>query len=74
MSGHLTDRQLLIERRAREWVVQYGEAPSVRELAAAVGVSSPSSIAYQLRRMRERGGAVETRGRRPSGRCPHCGQ
>ncbi|WP_268248477.1 hypothetical protein [Streptomyces melanogenes] len=36
-------------------MVQYGEAPSVRELAAAVGVSSPSSIAYQLRRMRERG-------------------
>ncbi|MFG2142591.1 hypothetical protein ACGFRG_00065 [Streptomyces sp. NPDC048696] len=72
MSSHLTDRQMLIERSAREWVVEHGEAPSVRELAAAVGVSSPSSIAYQLRRMRERGVAVETRGR-PSGRCPHCG-
>ncbi|WP_405598231.1 MULTISPECIES: hypothetical protein [unclassified Streptomyces] len=68
----LTDRQMRIIRSAREWTAEYGEAPSVRELAAAVGVSSSSSIAYQLRRLRELGITVETRGRR-SGRCPYCG-
>ncbi|MFG3369659.1 hypothetical protein ACIPWY_31050 [Streptomyces sp. NPDC090032] len=68
----LTDRQIRIIRSAREWITQYGEAPSVRDLAAAVGVSSSSSIAYQLRRLREQGITVETRGRR-SGRCPYCG-
>ncbi|MGW6144757.1 LexA family protein [Streptomyces sp. NPDC055144] len=69
----LTDRQMRIIRSAREWVAEYGEAPSVRELAAAVGVSSTSSIVYQLRRLREVGIQIETRGR-PSGRCPHCGR
>ncbi|MET7843655.1 hypothetical protein ABZT45_34640 [Streptomyces sp. NPDC005356] len=69
----LTDRQMRIIRSARDWVAEYGEAPSVRELASAVGVSSTSSIVYQLRRLRERGIEVETRGRR-SGRCPHCGR
>ncbi|WTR05341.1 hypothetical protein OHU19_41525 [Streptomyces sp. NBC_00145] len=61
-----------IIRSAREWIAEYGEAPSVRELAAAVGLSSTSSIVYQLRRLREIGIEIETRGR-PSGRCPHCG-
>ncbi|MFD0034970.1 LexA family protein [Streptomyces sp. NPDC055059] len=68
----LTDRQMRIIRSVREWIAEYGEAPSVRELAAMVGVSSTSSITYQLRRLRERGIEVETRGR-PSRRCPHCG-
>ncbi|MEV6699339.1 hypothetical protein AB0M68_19560 [Streptomyces sp. NPDC051453] len=62
-----------IIRSAREWIAEYGEAPSVRELAAMVGVSSTSSITYQLRRLRERGIEVETRGRLSS-RCPHCGR
>ncbi|WHM41108.1 hypothetical protein [Streptomyces sp. BPTC-684] len=61
MSGHLTERQLRIIRSAREWVAEHGEAPSVRELAQAAGLSSPSSIAYQLKRIRERGVVVETR-------------
>ncbi|MFE2992563.1 LexA family protein [Streptomyces sp. NPDC059262] len=69
----LTERQLRIIRSARDWIATYGEAPTVREPAAAVGVSSTSSISYQLRRMREQGVLVETRGRR-SGRCPYCGQ
>lgn len=68
----LTDRQIQIIRSTREWIAEYGEAPSVRELAAAVGVSFTSSIVYQLRRLREVGIQIETRGR-PRGRCPHCG-
>ncbi|MFF4231533.1 winged helix-turn-helix transcriptional regulator [Streptomyces sp. NPDC001820] len=34
-----------------EWIAEHGEAPSVREIAQRVGLSSPSSVAYQLRRM-----------------------
>ncbi|WP_125264432.1 winged helix DNA-binding protein [Streptomyces alboflavus] len=73
MSGPLSDVQARIVRSAREWVAEYGEAPSVRELGKAVGLSSTSSIQYHLRRLRERGLVVEARGRR-SGRCPHCGR
>ncbi|MFJ8314032.1 MULTISPECIES: hypothetical protein [unclassified Streptomyces] len=68
----LTDRQVRILRSAREWVAEHGVAPSLRELGAAAGLSSSSSIAYQVRRMREIGVEVETRGR-GSGRCPNCG-
>ncbi|MFF1594293.1 hypothetical protein ACFVY0_40350 [Streptomyces sp. NPDC058286] len=69
----LTEQQRRIVACAREWIAEHGEAPSVRELAAAVGLTSSSSVAYHLRRLRERGLEVQTRGR-PSGRCPHCGQ
>ncbi|MEV8529257.1 hypothetical protein AB0451_34805 [Streptomyces sp. NPDC052000] len=72
LSG-LSARQDEIVRCARRWVAEYGEAPSMRELGQAVGLSSSGSISYQLRRMREAGVVVETRGRR-SDRCPHCGQ
>ncbi|GAA0611819.1 hypothetical protein [Streptomyces crystallinus] len=68
----LTYQQTRIARGAREWVAAHGEAPTGRELAAMVGVSSPSSVASHLRQMREQGVAVETRGRR-SGQCPSCG-
>ncbi|MFD0417820.1 LexA family protein [Streptomyces sp. NPDC127108] len=68
----LSDRQLRIMRSAREWIAEYGEAPTVRELARAVGLASTSSVHYQLARLREQGIAVETRGRR-SARCPYCG-
>ncbi|MEU5683633.1 hypothetical protein [Streptomyces venezuelae] len=68
----LTERQARIVRSAREWVAEYGEAPSLRELAEAAGLSSPLSAHYQVQRMRERGVVVETRGRR-SERCPNCG-
>ncbi|MGW6362348.1 LexA family protein [Streptomyces sp. NPDC055092] len=69
----LTERQRRIVACAREWIAEHGEAPSVRELGAAVGLTSTSSVAYHLRRLRERGLTVQTRGRR-SDRCPHCGQ
>ncbi|WP_411143143.1 hypothetical protein [Streptomyces sp. x-80] len=71
MAG-LSDQQIRIARSAREYVAEFGEPPSMRDLAAAVGLSSASTVAYHLRRMREHGLAVETRGR-PSSRCPHCG-
>lgn len=68
----LTDRQVCLLRSARAWIAEYGESPSMRELAAAAGISV-STVSYQLKRMREQGVAIETRGR-PSRRCPHCGR
>ncbi|MFC6067055.1 LexA family protein [Streptomyces ochraceiscleroticus] len=59
-----------VARAAQDFVVEHGEAPSVRELAGVVGLSA-STVAYHLRRLRDRG--VNVRGRRPSGRCPTAG-
>ncbi|MFF1736531.1 hypothetical protein [Streptomyces sp. NPDC058247] len=69
----LTERQYRIVRCAREWIAEHGEAPSVRELGAAVGLTSSSSVAFHLRRLRERGLVVQTRGRHGD-HCPQCGQ
>ncbi|MFF1762510.1 hypothetical protein [Streptomyces sp. NPDC058266] len=69
----LTERQYRIVRCAREWIAEHGEAPSVRELGAAVGLTSSSSVAFHLRRLRERGLVVQTWGRHGD-HCPHCGQ
>jgi repressor LexA len=44
----LTVRQQRILAAIREWVAQRGYSPTVREIGAAVGLSSPSSVAYQL--------------------------
>ncbi|MFD9003655.1 winged helix-turn-helix domain-containing protein [Streptomyces sp. NPDC059582] len=41
-------------RAHREWVATYAEEPSVRELAAAVGLS-PSTVSHHLARMRAAG-------------------
>ncbi|MEV0776303.1 MarR family transcriptional regulator [Streptomyces sp. NPDC050428] len=50
-----TERQVQILRALRGWIADTGEAPSVRELGACVGLSSTSSVAYQLARLEEQG-------------------
>ncbi|MFZ3569446.1 LexA family protein [Streptomyces sp. BH034] len=65
-------RQAAIERAHREWLLQHGIEPNVRELADAVGVS-PSTVSLQLKKMRARGITIRTRGWRSSRHCPHCG-
>ncbi|POX43403.1 hypothetical protein C3486_00275 [Streptomyces sp. Ru73] len=70
--GSGSRQQERVARAAQNFVIEHGEAPSVRELASVVGLSA-STVAYHLRRMRDRGVNVETRGR-PSGRCPYCGR
>ncbi|MFD4144282.1 LexA family protein [Streptomyces sp. NPDC058572] len=50
-----SDRQTQILAALRSWIADHGEAPSVRELGHAVGLSSPSSVAYQLGRLEEQG-------------------
>ncbi|MFF4229178.1 hypothetical protein [Streptomyces sp. NPDC001820] len=55
MVVHLTERQASILRCVTEWIAEHGEAPSVRETGERVGLSSTSSVAYQLRRMERPG-------------------
>ena len=38
-----------------EFVREYGYAPSVREIGAAVGLNSTASVSYQLKRLQEQG-------------------
>ncbi len=54
-SHGLTPRQRRILQVIRESVEQQGYPPSVRELAAKAGLSSTSSVSYQLKSLQERG-------------------
>lgn len=45
----------LILRFVGDFVRENGYAPSVREIGAAVGLSSTASVSYQLRRLQEQG-------------------
>ncbi|MGW7467001.1 LexA family protein [Streptomyces xantholiticus] len=58
--GDFSERQVRILRWMRTYVAVHGEAPSLREIAAGVGLSSPSSVLYQLERL-ESLGAVKRR-------------
>ncbi|WP_351234209.1 hypothetical protein [Streptomyces sp. NPDC002133] len=60
---HLSQRQEQILACIREWISEHGEAPTIREIGRAVGLSSPSSVAYHLRRL-EQYGAISRGGRR----------
>jgi repressor LexA len=55
VTSELTARQRRILEFIRDWVERYGYPPSVREIGEAVGLVSPSSVAYQLK-------ALETKG------------
>ncbi|MEV6346117.1 transcriptional repressor LexA [Actinoplanes sp. NPDC051851] len=55
VAADLTTRQRRILDFIRGWVEKYGYPPSVREIGEAVGLVSPSSVAYQLK-------ALETKG------------
>ena len=55
IAADLTARQGRILEFIREWVEQYGYPPSVREIGEAVGLVSPSSVAYQLKELERKG-------------------
>ncbi len=44
----LTERQMLIFEKIRDSIAERGFPPTVREIAEAVGLASPSSVKYQL--------------------------
>ncbi|HEY3010671.1 MAG TPA: transcriptional repressor LexA [Micromonosporaceae bacterium] len=54
-AAELTSRQRRILEFIRDWVEQYGYPPSVREIGEAVGLVSPSSVAYQLKELEKKG-------------------
>ena len=51
----LTTRQRQILTMIREWVDRHGYPPTMREIGAAVGLASPSSVAHQLKVLEEHG-------------------
>ena len=51
----LTPRQRRIMEFLREWSEKHGYPPSVREIGEAVGLVSPSSVAYQLKALERKG-------------------
>lgn len=48
MAEHLTDRQLQILQAVKEHGEKHGFPPSVREIATAVGLASPSTVKHHL--------------------------
>ncbi|MFD7446715.1 LexA family protein [Streptomyces sp. NPDC059909] len=60
---HLSARQEAVLACIREWIAENGEGPTLREIGQAVGLSSPSSVAYQLGRLEEHG-VIARSGRR----------
>ena len=54
-STALTERQRTILGMIRSSVESRGYPPSIREIGEAVGLTSPSSVAYQLRTMERKG-------------------
>ncbi|MFE2586102.1 LexA family protein [Streptomyces sp. NPDC059378] len=51
---HLTEREEILGH-IRRAIVDRGEALSVRELSAALGLSSPSTVVYHLQNLEQRG-------------------
>ena len=51
----LTPRQQRVLEVIREWVQRFGYPPSVREIGEAVGLTSTSSVAHQLRALESKG-------------------
>ncbi|MFJ9656186.1 LexA family protein [Streptomyces microflavus] len=51
----LSVRQEAIMRLIRSWIIEHGEVPTIRQIGASVGLSSTSSVAYQLGQLEERG-------------------
>ncbi len=55
LTEDLTARQKRILDFIRGWVERHGYPPSVREIGEAVGLVSPSSVAYQLKELEKKG-------------------
>lgn len=51
----LSERQLKVLEAIRAWMRDHGYPPSVREIGDAVGLTSTSSVAYQLRVLEKKG-------------------
>ncbi|MFE5549632.1 LexA family protein [Streptomyces sp. NPDC056534] len=63
-SGELTARQKSIVIAILEYIEEFGYPPSVRDIGKMVGLSSPSSVSYQLKQL-EGKGMIRRNERRP---------
>jgi len=54
-SPQLSARQQRILNMIRDWVDEHGYPPTMREIGAAVGLSSPSTVAHHLKTLEELG-------------------
>jgi repressor LexA len=54
-ADELSERQLKVLEAIRGWMSDHGYPPSVREIGDAVGLTSTSSVAYQLRVLERKG-------------------
>jgi repressor LexA len=61
-SWEITDRQRSVLACIRAHITDHGQAPTVREIGTAVGLSSPASVLYQLRRLEQTGALTRSRG------------
>jgi repressor LexA len=59
----LTPRQQQILELVRNFATEHGYPPTVRELCALAGVSSPDTVQYHLDNLREKGLLEEAKGR-----------
>jgi repressor LexA len=80
VTTELSARQSAIVAFIRAHVAEHGYPPTVRDIAAAVGLVSPSSVAYQLAQLVELG-AIRRDPDRPRAivvvdpdGCPTCGR
>ncbi|MFI5887986.1 LexA family protein [Streptomyces sp. NPDC051554] len=55
IENDLTDVQQQILKCIRAWVADHGEAPTLRQIAEEVGLSSTGSITYQINRLEQLG-------------------
>ncbi|MGW7381799.1 LexA family protein [Streptomyces sp. NPDC054794] len=60
---HLTDTQERILRFIREHIADSGEAPTVEQIRAAVGMRSRASVHYQLGELEAKAAIVREPGR-----------
>ncbi|MEU8156109.1 transcriptional repressor LexA [Micromonospora sp. NPDC048986] len=52
---HISAKQQRILTVIHDWIQQHGYPPTVREIGAAVGLGSPSSVAHHLNMLERRG-------------------
>ncbi|MGW0579858.1 LexA family protein [Streptomyces sp. NPDC002920] len=55
IENDLTDKQQQILKCIRTWVADHGEAPTLRQIAEEVGLSSTGSITYQINKLEQLG-------------------
>ena len=51
----LTDKQEIVLDIIKDYIQEHGYSPSIRELCEIVGVNSPATMHYHLKRLKKKG-------------------